>query len=139
MKSKDPNANIKIACETMRQKLEATKRRLVETAAEFKQLVEGRAPAKSAAAAKLAEMLSGADWSRVRPAGLPELAPWTERGGWVAFVPSQWPEIDCGRLSNILRVCHQAFIDLDRAYRKARTELSEAELQELFPDGPPKP
>jgi hypothetical protein len=139
MRQKYLDGDIKGLCERTDQHLKATKDRLREGSAEFKQMAARLAPSRSAAATKIDELLSGPDWSRVFLAGPLELAPWTGSEERVALLSFQWPEVDSGPLRSALKECHRAFVALDRAYHLALGRLPEKELQELFPDGAPKP
>jgi hypothetical protein len=58
LKEKDPNDDIKGRCERTEERLKATKLRLREVSAEFKQAVGRKSPSRSGDAAKLAELLS---------------------------------------------------------------------------------
>ena len=137
MRRKYFDGDIKSLCERTDQRLKATKDRLREGSAEFKQMVARLAPSRSAGAAKIDELLSGPDWSRVFPAELLELAPWAGSEERVALPSFHWPEVDGGPLLSALKECHRAFVALDRAYHLALGRLPEKELQELFPDRPP--
>lgn len=139
MKQEYQDGDIKGLCERTDQRLKATKGRLREDSAEFKQMVARLAPSKLAAAAKIDELLSSPDWSRVFPAGPLQLAPWAGREERIALLSFQWPEVDSGPLRSALKECHRAFVALDKAYHLALGRLPEKELRELFPDGPPRP
>jgi hypothetical protein len=139
MRRENPNVEISNLRERTGERLKAAKVLLREVSAQFRQAVKRKASAKSDAADKLAELLSSPDWSRISLIGFSELAPWTGTGERIAFVPSQWPEVDGSLLCDALEECHRAFVDLDRVYRLALRKLPKAELEELFPEGPPRP
>lgn len=142
LKQKDPNDDIKGRCERTEERLKATKLRLREVSAEFKQAVGRKSPSRSGDAAKLAELLSGPHWSRVVPAGmwLRGLAPPSDAtADRIPFDPSQWPDVSAEPLRVALEECHQAFVNHNRVYHTAVRRLSEEELQKLFPAGPPRP
>jgi hypothetical protein len=113
MRQKYLDGDIKGPCERTDQRLKATKDRLREGSAEFKQIVARLVPSRSAAAANIDELLSGPDWSRVFPAGPLELAPWTGSEERIALLSFQWPEVDSGPLRSALKECHRAFVALD--------------------------
>src|SRR5690242_7796931 len=104
-------------------------------AADFQRRVDLRAPSKSSAASKIVALVSSADWPRVYPPGLFELAPWLGTEERIAFLPSQWHEIDVREFRRALDDRHRAFVALEKIYRKAHEELSDARLAEIFPDG----
>jgi hypothetical protein len=137
--SRNVEQTIRETCEAAKENSESTRRRLIEAAAEFQRRVDLRIPSKSSAAFRIVKLVSGADWPRVYPQGMFELAPWFGTEDRVAFLPSQWHEVDANEFRRALEHRHRAFVALDRIYRKARQELSEERLAELFRDGAPRP
>jgi hypothetical protein len=138
---KDPNDDMKSLWARTDERLKAMKVRLREVSAEFKHAVDRKAPSKSPAAAKIDELLSDHNWSRVHPGGLwaSQVAPWDVNAVRIAFDPSEWPEVDGTALLRAIEDCHRAFVDHERTYRIACGKLSAEGLRELFPDGRPKP
>ena len=139
MSFRNVEQTIRAALEAARENSESTRRHLIKAAADFQRRVDMRTPSKSSGAHKFVALVSGADWPRVSPPGMFELAPWFGTGERIAFLPSQWHEIDVGEFRRALEDRHRAFMALDRIYLKARQELSDDRLAELFPDGEPRP
>lgn len=129
---------ISAACKAVREKLETSRRCLAETAAEFQRGVDMRAPSKSSRAAEIVALAKGADWPRVYPQGLFELAPWLGDRERIAFNPADWREVDASVFRHALEQHHRAFLTLQAMYRQALRDLSERHLRELFPDGQPR-
>lgn len=129
---------ITAACKAARENFEASTRRLAEAAAEFQRRIDMRAPSKSSRAAEIVALAKGADWPRVYPQGLFELAPWLGDRERIAFNPADWREVDASMFRHALEQHHRAFLALQAMYRQALRDLSEPHLRELFPDGQPR-